>query len=539
MLRKIIFTSILFIAGFTPASSQNYLLSYLGDSTNIDIGSRTIETFDGNIVISGITTWSSLGYDGMLLKLNLAGDTLWTKTFGDTSINNQITGGYVTQLSDSGFLLVYSLTTQSCADIILLFRLDDSGDTLWTKSYGFGHNEADEITSIIETPDNGFIAVGLSDHGNNNTTDMRGLVMKLDMNGDTIWTKTYKNFDNTYFEDIQQTPESDYIICGTSSDADSTNGFYINLLKIDGTGNTIWIKYFGLPGFSSARKLEISYDGYLITGETVINNNFRNYILKTDSSGNSIWCKKYEFAPYIGVNSKLTKCSSGGYYFSENICDSTFVWNSLLLKINDDGIPIWNGLYGGKPASYINDIYGTNDGGCLLAGQYADTLLDFPFVFLVEQDLLVIKADSTGYVNCHYNQTVVTYDSLSTVEVFLPLTVSSGINQYDNTIIVKSGYPESHICTITGKDDDITRFISLNVYPNPSNGDLSISGFDSKSRIALKLFDSRGNLVMQKIQPPVLLDLINLELNFPDGLYFLQLTVNEISYFNKVIIIND
>jgi len=537
MFRTLTICLLLILSGFNPALSQNSLYSYYGDSASWDVGSKAIETLDENILVAGYS-WSNGGYNGVLLKLNPAGDTLWTRTFSDTTGNSQITGGQITQLADSGFMLVYSLTDQSCNDHILFFRLNNVGDTLWTKRFGFAHDKTDYICSVIETSDNGFIAVGESDHGNTSTTDMRGLIMKLDENGDTLWTKTYKNFREAYFQDIKETPESDFIICGTSLDADSTNGFYINLLKIDESGNLLWIKYIGVPGFSAARNIIVADDGYIFTGETVVNNEFKNYILKTDTSGNTIWCKKYELGPYIGVNSKMSKCLSGGYFFSENITDSTLISKSLLVKMDDNGIPIWTGLYDGKPAAAVVGICGTSDGGCILTGTYADTLNDFPMVFLIDEDFLVIKVDSTGFVNCHYSQINVSYSSVATSEVFLPLEISSGINQYDHLIIVSSGYPGGNTCSVTGLFNNFTDVNTLNVYPNPSDGMFNITGFNESENLILRLYDMRGSLVLQEKVNSKPDNTIAISLVIPDGLYQLQLIDNDKNYFQKIIVTN-
>ena len=73
------------------------------------------------------------------------------------------------RLGDSGFLVVHSGGTTSFGDIFVL-RLTNSGDTLWTKQYGYrGH---DRITSVLQVEDRGFLLFGSRSSANPDTNTL-------------------------------------------------------------------------------------------------------------------------------------------------------------------------------------------------------------------------------------------------------------------------------------------------------------------------------------------------------------------------------
>lgn len=111
-----------------------------------DEGYVVQETTDGGYVIAGATNVAVGGMnDVYLLKTDVNGDTLWTKTFGGTGFH----GAYsIRQTTDGGYIIAAWTGSFSNSDIFLI-KTDVNGDSVWTKS--FGGTNLDEGISIQQT----------------------------------------------------------------------------------------------------------------------------------------------------------------------------------------------------------------------------------------------------------------------------------------------------------------------------------------------------------------------------------------------------
>ncbi|MBV6479836.1 MAG: hypothetical protein HGGPFJEG_02632 [Ignavibacteria bacterium] len=141
----------------------------------------------------------------------------------------------------------------------------------WQRTYGDGN--IDYGYSIVQTPDEGYIAVGRKRINTSNFI----YAMRINKFGDTIWSKTY---NGAVAYDIQMLDYNNYVICGSS------------FIKIDINGNIIWNHSLNWP---YPKKFLISKENgfYLITS---IDSIFSAYplIQKMDSKGNLLWSRIYK-----------------------------------------------------------------------------------------------------------------------------------------------------------------------------------------------------------------------------------------------------
>ncbi len=127
--------------------------------TAMDIGWSVTVTSDTGYVVAGRTYSYGQGFvDAYLLKTDQYGDTLWTKTYGGDEWNVTYS---VEVTSDNGFLLVGEIDTTGWGKTdVYVIKTDSQGNTLWTKS--IGDSLADYGESGQETADNGYIIGGFS-----------------------------------------------------------------------------------------------------------------------------------------------------------------------------------------------------------------------------------------------------------------------------------------------------------------------------------------------------------------------------------------
>ena len=77
----IIFIFLLIVTTYAQEPDTLWTKTY--GSSGDDIGRSVIETTNGEFIIAGHTDSFGAGMkDGILIKTNLSGDTIWTKTYG-------------------------------------------------------------------------------------------------------------------------------------------------------------------------------------------------------------------------------------------------------------------------------------------------------------------------------------------------------------------------------------------------------------------------------------------------------------------------
>jgi hypothetical protein len=255
-----------------------------------DEGNSVKQTLDGGFIIVGNTIPSSeIWQDIYLIKTDLSGDTLWTKAYGD-EFNDE---SYSIQqtLPDGGYIIAGSTERFGALSDVYLIKTDPTGDTLWTRTYG--GSGADYAVSVKQTvPDGGYIMAGYT------TSFGEGgdvYLIKVNSSGDTLWTKSYGSADWEVGSSVDQTSDGGYIIAGW------TNFFGaglqdVYLIRTDASGETLWTKTHGGSGGENSFSVQQTSDGgFIIAGAT---NSFGMgssdvYLIKTDSSGDSVWTKTY------------------------------------------------------------------------------------------------------------------------------------------------------------------------------------------------------------------------------------------------------
>ncbi|MCH7534294.1 MAG: T9SS type A sorting domain-containing protein [Bacteroidetes bacterium] len=299
-----------------------------GDSS-YNYGRSIQQTFDGGYIISG--------YD--LIKTNAGGDSLWAKQLPAIAASVQ-------QTSDSGFVVVGTLIGSQC----YLLKTDASGDLIWYNEF-----EASFINShytardVIQTNDGGYALVGME--YNYDEELLNGWLIKVDSGGDTLWTKVFG--DSTHLVDIAslvQTNDSGFVLVGTSRIPWNVGAHdKILLIKTDVNGDTIngkgWINTIGdtTKSFANAFSIQQTIDGgYIIGGITdwpdkvVIN----ILLAKTDAVGDTLWTKIFGNLNKLeaSANTFVQQTTDGGYVFSASYFTDSTALNYDILLVKTDSL---------------------------------------------------------------------------------------------------------------------------------------------------------------------------------------------------------
>ena len=263
----------------------------IGENTYYDGGSDVKQDIDGGFIITGVTYSISAGvFDMILIKADSLGNTVWKKTFGGSSDD---AGNYVQQTLDGGYILIGGTTSFGAGNpLIWLIKTDSEGDSTWSKTFGgaFLNNGA----AVIQTSDLGFILVGSSNSFGSGESDI--WLIKTDSNGDSIWSKTYGGFSDDYGYSMDITSDGGFIIVG-STESFGLGRTDVYLLRIDTNGDTLWTKTYGGADDDAGYSVRQTDDGgYIIAGSTNSfgAGNYDFWIIKTDSLGNTTYPTKVD-----------------------------------------------------------------------------------------------------------------------------------------------------------------------------------------------------------------------------------------------------
>jgi hypothetical protein len=233
-------------------------------------------THDGNIIVLANGT---AGYEFIVMKLDTAGTVLlakkyitpvysaWAKTIHETAGGDFIISGY-TNMAGTG------------NEDAMLIKLDSAGNILWTKMYGGVLNE--RASDAIQIPNGNFLICGYSASTGIGMKDM--MLLKTDSNGIIIWSRTYGGIYDDFAAAVGQCWDGNYFMCGTSYSLNS--GDMISILKINSSnGYLVWDishdSYFYHGGNQVAQ--ETADSGFVCFGNPYPNGPF--VFFKTDSLG--------------------------------------------------------------------------------------------------------------------------------------------------------------------------------------------------------------------------------------------------------------
>ena len=247
------------------------------------IGTCVEQTTDGGYITSG-TTFGTPGV-GWLSKRNAQGNEQWFRYFSDIDFFSEANS--VRQTADGGYIVCgagYPGLDQFLD--LWLIKTDAAGTIQWQRHYGGLQSEIGYC--VQQTLEGGYIAAGITYSYGAGGVD--GWLLKTDAAGTLEWEKTFGGAQNEELLSVQQTPDGGYILAGTTASYGAGNNDAW-LIKTDPYGNTVWEKTYGASGsdrFRCARKA--ADGGYIVAGSTNSfggGDNIDAWLVKTDEEGNA------------------------------------------------------------------------------------------------------------------------------------------------------------------------------------------------------------------------------------------------------------
>lgn len=358
--------------------SQTHNLNFVAESSKSTGGQWDATfyggagTTDGGSVAAGLRTVATpqFNFDGSIVKLDTTGNKVWEKTIGGNS-DDQL--GDVKELADGSFIGVgYSRsndgdipTNQGGMDVLIV-KLDRNGGKVWVKTIGSPQNEF--ARSVMINSDGTCLIVGFKGVTRNNVLSNDGWLCKMDQNGNVLWERTYGGTQTDNITSIIESGDGGFVFVGASNSTDgdlmgnAVGGTNFWIGKLDASGNELWHKTYGGSQSDGAQNVVKSGEGFLVIGTSASNDGDVTgghggadaWAIKIDGSGNKIWQKtiggtgtefaramarSHDDAILIGISARS---ADGDFPINKGVSDC---W---LVKIDNDGNNLGQHRLGGS-----------------------------------------------------------------------------------------------------------------------------------------------------------------------------------------------
>jgi hypothetical protein len=495
---------------------------------------------------------------------------IWQNTIGgsagDFSISLEPTadGGYIVGGYSTSNISGDKTENSNGGTDIWIVKLDSEGAILWQNTIG-GSGE-DLLISIKQTTDGGYIIGSGSDSNisGDKTENSRGgldyWIIKLNASGDIVWQKTYGGAQPEFDAYVVETTDGGYFVGGYSDSdvsgdkTDPTNGqrdYWA--LKLDSTGNIVWQNSIGgsLIDRPVANAFQTADGGFLIGGFSNSNasgdktensqGDSDYWIVKLNASGTVIWDNT------IGGNDTdilrdVTQTTDGGYilggYSKSNISgdkteNSQGDFDYWIIKLNGNGDIVWQNTIGGSGIDYPRDVDQLSDGSYMVAGWSNSNIsgdkiensnggYDYWLVKLSTSGNLLSQNSIGGAGDESGTYIIENADGDFTMLSSSDSNISG--DKGDNSEGLDDYWVFKTTAAILGIDENVLTS-SITAFPNPTNGDFTISLGKSYSEVDVKIINELGQVVStEKFKEA---STFSLNIKNESGIYFVVLTTSE------------
>jgi len=198
------------------------------------LGRSMIQSGDGGFILCGSEQTTPFGAPSSLclIKTKSGGTQEWKRSYHRSFTE---TGQVVLPSGDNGFLAVGNTVTSPFQSFYLV-RTDQLGDTLWTKTIEV--RQTGSALSATTVASGGYLlAVSVNDTVSNSNNIQ---LIRIDNDGETIWTKQVGSQNYEYVFSVKQTQDEGFILCGSIWES-GPQTMKIYLVKTDSLGYYPWV----------------------------------------------------------------------------------------------------------------------------------------------------------------------------------------------------------------------------------------------------------------------------------------------------------
>jgi len=406
--------------------------------------------------------------------------------------------------------------------------------TQWTKTYQGCY---DNISSVQQTSDSGYIIIGMTDLFGSGMTDL--YLIKTNSFGDSLWAKAYGGSNLESGADGQQTSDGGYIITGCSKSF-GTTGAYVYLVRTDSSGDIIWTRTYE-GGFKGPYRVAETIDGgFIVAGETsfpIHGGQTDIYLIRTNSSGDTLWTKMHGGISMDEVWD-IQQTSDGGYFIvSTTRSFGMGWWDYYLIKTDEFGDTTWTKTFGGGAGDGARSGHETSDGGYIISG-WACSFGNSYQAYIVKTDSQGFKQWEKVYGGYGQDESMSIQQTTDGGYITVGGTRTYGAGDWDIWIIKIA--PDT-LTNVKKRNEIVNDYHLFQNYPNPFNPVTTIKYQIPKTGfVILKVYDVLGKEVATLVNGKQGAGSYEVEFDGKDyssGVYFYKLVTDDYSNVKKMILI--
>lgn len=439
-------------------------------------------------------------------------------------------GKDVLPTDDGGYMIAATTENSDPNDLdIHIIKTNAYGDIISTKNYGGAG--VDFPNGILRTNDGNFFVIGYTRSDGPGDQDI--YLLKLDQNGDLLYTKVYGGSANEDGKEIIATDDGNYLIVGASN---STTFCDMMLVKIQPDGTELWTKYYGGPNYQSARSVKLCNDGgFIFAGKTALNPTSMAsiFLVRTNSNGDTIWTKTYSDpvssfeAKYLIIN------NDGTYTLAADDSSGTHDSDVKIMKLTSSGGIIWNKTYGGTDKDITKTVHSTSDGGYVVGAISRSFGWNNP-------EMWILKLDANGDSQWTRNYGGSGHDHLHALRTtsdngFIVVGHARSFSPFWEVYFLKLD-PSG----VVGISEFALNNDKFNLYPNPTNGivqftlnediDVSFTNFKISNSLGQIVYSTTGEEIKKS-------QIKQIDLNDQEpGMYFVTVETTSQTIIKKLVL---
>jgi hypothetical protein len=513
----------------------------------------------------------------------------------DVSGNIYVAGSFYSTSINFGTITLTNADNTGNTQDIFIVKYDSSGNVIWAKNAG-GPTNDDSGASIVTDPIGNIYLAGSFyspsiNFGTNtltntdNTGNTRDIfIVKYDSSGNVIWAKNaggQKNeggagivtdaSGNVYMTGTFYSPSINFGT-NTLTNTDSTgNTCDIYIMKYDSSGNVLWAKSAGVPGWDYVESIAKDFSGNVyITGEfgntpitfgtiTLTNAGSKDiFIVKYDGSGNVTWAKRAGGTAWDEGNGIFIDTTGNilltGYFESSTISFGTTILSNqgssdiFIAKYDTSGNVLWAIRAGGTLADEGKKIITDATGNVYIIGDFASSSLNIGTTTLTNEglsDIFIMKYDDTG--NPLWAKSVggssidwgkgIATDAIGNTYIIGEYYYSSIV--FGTDTLTNAGYSDIFLAKLNAgvtNIEEISFTDDCTIFPNPFSTQVTLRTKVQLKNATLQVINCLGQTI-KEIENISGQTTSLMRDNLETGIYFLRLTQgNKVITIKKIVI---
>ena len=314
-------------------------------------------TEDGNVLAVGATNYLHFPpYSGdiLLMKLTLAGDVLWERTWGGEGYE---AAWSIAPAGDGGYYVFGETDTYGSGDRdFILLKINADGTEDWFETYGGARREWP--FGMLQLSNGDLLIYGYTEPESGSGHDQYALRIASD--GGVIWEYVGDSPNDELVIDALETGAGDLVLAVTIVGQDG------ELVKLDADGKVLWANRFELEGWQFATQIAPTGDGgFFLTGFSLLTDprwQADIWLGRSTPAGELVWEQTFGDPLNDDYAQSLLQHSDGTYLIGA-IGDGM-----PLVNVDEDGTVLWRQTLPQPNVYAANALIELDQGGFLVAG---------------------------------------------------------------------------------------------------------------------------------------------------------------------------